>query len=284
MNIIDYTDGMKVTPPCIIRGMPNEVYHAADALSKSALDLFDRSPAHLAFAEPFKTSRAMVIGTAIHTALLEPERFKDEYVLLTEVTDRRSSVYKEAIKHHAEENVLTGTEAANVHGMTETAKANPDFAAYTSKPHHVELSFFGVCKETGTSIKCRFDLLTEDGHALDVKKTRDSRYDDFSRSIMNYRYHVQHAFYSYVYECVTGEPLKSFVFFAIEENSPHTNVIYRLCHESITVGKELAMRGIKDYAACDNPAASIWGGEQVISLPEWYLNQYAQDEIYMGEE
>lgn len=284
MEVLDYYDGMEIPATCIIRGMPNDAYHSCKSISKSGLDLFDRSPAHLHFAEPFKSSRAMVIGTAIHTALLEPERFEKEYLLLESVTDRRSAVYKDAIKHTPEENVLVSTEAKNVKSMVETAQANADFQEYARQGYDVELSFFGICSETGVPVRCRFDMITHDGRALDLKKTRDARYDDFSRSIMNYRYHVQHAFYSHVYECVTGQQLKSFAFFAVEENSPHTNAIYQLCDESVSIGKQLMLENLNAYASCENPSDSIWTPKTIISLPVWYLNQFAQDSITMSEE
>lgn len=37
MQIIDYTEGMKITPPMIVRGMPNEVYHGMEGASSSYL-------------------------------------------------------------------------------------------------------------------------------------------------------------------------------------------------------------------------------------------------------
>lgn len=37
MQIIDYTEGMKITAPMIVRGMPNEVYHGMEGISSSYL-------------------------------------------------------------------------------------------------------------------------------------------------------------------------------------------------------------------------------------------------------
>lgn len=37
MEIIDYTEGMKITAPMIVRGMPNEVYHSMEGVSSSYL-------------------------------------------------------------------------------------------------------------------------------------------------------------------------------------------------------------------------------------------------------
>jgi len=280
MQIIDYTEGMEIPKNCIVRGMPNAVYHSTEHISKSQLDLFDRSPAHLACAGPIEPTRAMEIGTAIHTAILEPERFKEEYILLTDAKDRRSALYRDASKVHGTERVLVSTECEKVEGMRITAHAYHEYTDnYLNKPHEIELSYFGICSETGVPIKCRFDLITECGHALDLKKTQDVRLDALGRAILNYRYHVQWAFYSHVYECVTGEPLKSFNFFFTEENAPHSCQIARLCEETKQLGTAETLENLEAYASNPNATDGTWRAPEVISLPVWYLNQNATEEI-----
>ena len=71
----------------ITTDLSNRDYHAHPAISKSGLDLISRSPAHYRYRAPKEPSRAMEIGTAIHTALLEPDRYAAEYVI-----DRKSVV------------------------------------------------------------------------------------------------------------------------------------------------------------------------------------------------
>src|SRR5690606_39465824 len=67
----------------ITTSMSNEEYHSLpDSISKSGLDLIARSPAHYRYAERREPTRAMVIGTAIHAAILEPDVFATEYLLL----------------------------------------------------------------------------------------------------------------------------------------------------------------------------------------------------------
>lgn len=170
MNIQHYKPGMKITAPMMVIGMPNDIYHAHDSASKSALDLVARSPAHYKYAPPRETTRQMEIGTAIHTALLEPDKFASEYVLLRDVTDRRSSEYKAAIKEHPSERVLTGSEADKVAGMQESVYANPDASSLLSQPGYRELSVFAADPETGVMVRARFDILTHDGQAVDLKK------------------------------------------------------------------------------------------------------------------
>lgn len=261
---------------CFVTGMPNEAYHSYDGISKSGLDLVNISPAHYVFAEPRKSTRAMEIGTAIHAAILEPELFKRDYVLLKEVTDRRSSEYKQAVKATGSgELVLTGKEADHVTGMHMTAHANPDYAALRSEPHFTELSAFVECPETGVLLRCRFDFITAaSGVSVDVKKTQDARYESFQKSIANYRYYVQDAFYSYVYELIAGEPLQEFYFLAVEENAPNTAKMYKLDDEAKLIGKREFMADLEAYAEADK--TGNWQHydttTEMISLPSWKID------------
>lgn len=257
--------------------LSNEEYHAADGISKSGLDLILRSPAHYRFSEKREATRAMEIGTALHCAILEPERFAADYMLLREVTDRRASAYKEACKVWSAERVLTGTEADRVAGMQESARSNQHLAGYLSAPGRYELSVFATDPETGVLVKCRFDKLLEDGQAVDLKKTQDIR--EFAKSVANYGYHMQAAFYMDVYEWATGCKLQGFVFAAVEELLPHASAPFVLDEEALDIGRMLYRKALNEYADC--LSADEWPGiacePQTIQLPSWYINQFENE-------
>lgn len=223
----------------LISGMPNDVYHnVPDSISKSGLDLINRSPAHYFYAQKKEPTRAMQLGTALHTAILEPDVFSRHYMLLREVSDRRSSIYKEAVKTHGADNVLTGPEADAVAGMQESVYANDKARRLIQGCEHKEISVFATCPATGLNIRCRFDGLSLEGnYAIDLKTTRDARPDEFSKSIYNYRYHVQDAFYRYVFLCATGIELGRFEFIAVENEIPHATMIYQLDDISRAIGE-----------------------------------------------
>lgn len=280
MKIISFAD---LTPElaragCFVTDMPNEAYHAYAGISKSGLDLIDRSPAHYAYAPPHEPSRAMVIGSAIHAAILEPELFAEKYMLLRDVTDRRSSVYKQAIKAHPADLVITGKEADLVAGMQESALFNPAINELLALHGLSEVTAFVLCPDTGVLLRSRFDYLTETGVIVDLKKTQDIRYDQFARSVGRYRYHVQDALYSCVYSLLTGD-VPRFVFACIEEQSPHASKLYELDDEAKMIGLRLARRNIATYAQC--VADGHWpfpdGSLELMSLPGWCL----EEEDYM---
>lgn len=271
LTTMQYEDGMTINAPCLIVGMPNDVYHGTPAISKSGLDKIERSPAHYQFAANREPTRAMAIGSAIHAAVLEPELFASEYLLLRDVTDRRSSEYKQAIKAHDAEFVLTGSEAIKVQGMQDAVYSNPAAAALFEGQGWNELSVFAHDPETGALCKCRFDRLTSDFVAVDLKKTQDAKERAFSRTIANYRYHVQAAFYTDVFNWATGIELNRFVFVAVEEEFPHYCKPWRVASDTYIKGTEEYRANLDTYAGC--MASDEWpmpdGSEEFIFLPEW---------------
>lgn len=286
IDVIDYTQHEGELPAtCAVINMPNEVYHSHPALSKSQLDVIDRSMAHFVYAPQREATRAMEIGTAIHTAILEPERYNSEYMLLPSCKDRRAAEYKAAVKEYGSELVLVGKEADKVSGMKQSAYLNQEFKALMSRPGWSEISFFANHPNIGEPIKCRFDRLTGSGIAIDVKKTQDVRYDKFQRTVAQYRYHVQDAFYSFVYELVAGQPLKEFKFFTIEEESPHANKLYSLDDEAKAVGFREAERNIKTYIDFDASSGELPEGliqhSELMSLPVWALDEEADAEYQL---
>lgn len=258
-----------------VTGMPSADYHAYPAASKSGLDLIDRSPAHYRYREPREATRAMEIGTAIHTALLEPDRFAAEYVLLRNISDRRASEYKQATKEHPSECVLVSHEADHVAGMQESVYANERAADVLRLTGYRELSAFATDPDTGELIKCRFDILTDSGIAVDLKKTRDARPEKFSRSVYDYRYHVQDAFYRHVYRTITGQELAEFLILAVEENMPHISQVYRLDDEAVAEGERQWRRNLAEYSEAKK--SGNWRGyvieSELLSLPTWVMNQ-----------
>jgi hypothetical protein len=259
--------------------LTNEQYHAADGISKSGLDLILRSPAHYRYAPKRESTRAMEIGTALHCAILEPERFATDYMLLREVTDRRASAYKDACKVWSAERVLTGTEADKVAGMQESARCNPHLAEYLSAPGRYELSVFAIDPETGVLVKCRFDKMLDCGTGFDLKKTQDIR--DFGKSVANYGYHMQESFYRDVYKWFTGEELRGFAFGAVEEQMPHASAPFVLDEEALDIGRMLYRKALNEYADClhKDEWPGIAGEPQVVQLPSWYLSQFESNEL-----
>lgn len=281
MKLINYED---LTPElarqgCFVTGMPNAAYHSYEGISKTGLDLVHRSPAHYRYGAKREATRAMHMGTAIHTALLEPDRFEMEYLLLRDVKDRRASEYKQAIKVHDPENVLVSTEADKVAGMQESVFAQEDAANLLRSGGFFEVSAFVEDPDTGILLRCRYDVINAFHEATDLKKTRNASPEEFAKSVYNYRYHVQDAMYSDIYRLITGNDLDAFKFVAVEEDAPHCAMVYELDEESRQIGYQEYRRDLELYAECE--MSGNWPGYpepvQTISLPAWAINRFEDD-------
>jgi hypothetical protein len=284
IDVIDYTQHEgKLPETCAVINMPNEVYHNHPSISKSGIDLINRSIAHYEYRTPFESTRHMEIGTAIHAALFEHERYKRDYIILPNVKARTASEYKQAVKAAGtSETVLIGHESDKVNGMYQSVSLNSEAMEFLSSGYP-ELSVFAKCPTTGLSLRCRFDFLSKGGQAVDLKKTQDVRYEKFQRSIGSYRYHVQDAFYTYV-AALAGINVSSFHFLAVEEQPPHANKIYTLDDEAKAVGEREFKRDLEAYAAFKQsggiPAGLVQDSE-LMSLPVWALDEEADAEYQL---
>lgn len=258
-------------PDGFVFGMPESRYHAEPSISKSGLDLVAKSPAHYKHAPPREPTPAMKIGTAIHRAVLEPGRFDMEYEIV-DAKDRRQKAYKDAVQEHGDDNVLLGHEAKHVLAVRRAVHDHPQAGFTVRADGHRELSAFVDDPVTGVRVRCRYDLLSE-GWALDLKKSRDVFPHGFSRSVGAYRYHVQVALYSDIYEWLTGERLETFWLLAVEDQPPHTPVLYQLDDEAIELGRRHYRRDLNTYAEC--LASGQWPKfepeHSYLSLPGWLL-------------
>ncbi len=271
---------MKITPyldwdgtyPALISNMPNADYHLHDSISNSGLSLVARSPAHYFHAPKPSSMRAMEIGTAFHTALLEPDRYAAEYVVVTGCDDRRVSAYKDAAKIYGGHKALTESEGSSVTVMAESIRSNKAANSLMTRKGYAELSAFVRDPETGVLMRCRFDWLTDGGVCIDLKKTQDCREHAFSRSLHNYRYHVQAAMYSHIYELLFGQPLQAFKLLAVEEDPPCANVLYDIDPLALQHGHTLYRQALESYAkSLENNSWESYSGTGVVTLPEFVL-------------
>ncbi len=254
--------------------LSNEQYHSSEGISNSGLTLIDRSPSHFK-ASRSEPTRAMEIGTAIHCAILEPEIYQRDYRVI-DCESRASAIYKAACKERDSSLVLTQSEGDKVSGMHDSFYAYGPARGFMDMPGHNELSVYAKDPETGVLVKCRFDRLLDCGIAVDLKKTQDARPEAFTRSIDNYRYYVQAAFYMDVYKWATGEDLQSFNFAAIEEAAPHGCRVYPIDALSIEFGRMAYRSALNTYADC--LAADKWPGYteevQEIGISNWLVSKF----------
>ena len=225
----------------------NEQYHSNKRyLSSSGAKLIHKkSVYHFLNQLPFN-SASMQLGTLIHTAVLEPHKFDDDYYVMPK-TDGRTTAGKAAKAEHlilAGSKELIDTDTLYIKDkIVENFKANADAVKYTKGI--IEGSFYGELE--GVLVKVRPDCYNkEEGFISDPKSCQDNSPRAFTRDVYKYGYHLQAAFYS----DMLGVDPKNFIFIAIETKHPFSVECYSLSEEMIDKGRtdnSDALRQWKNY-------------------------------------
>jgi len=210
----------KIKEPGIYK-LSNEEYHEQEALNKSGLVQLAKSAAH--FFEWYNApneepTNAMVIGTATHTAILEPDKY-DQSIIIAPQVDKRTKAGKAEWKTFEKKAkgkiILTQDEANAIEGMRNSIFNN--ITAYDYLLEGIpEQSVFFEDPVHNFLCKVRPDWCTNFKEVVDIKTCLDAGYDAFSRAIANYKYHWQALFYLNGLTAVTGVEHTKFIFLADE--------------------------------------------------------------------
>lgn len=248
--------------------VPDAVYHARvkGIASKSVLDLVRRSPARykawLEGAERNSTP-ALHLGKAAHMAQLEPAPFERRYVIAPDFGDLRATpgrttkeqgkANKQAraawIAEHAGAMVLDCKDGATTLGMVRAIAAHPTASAMLldGRP---EVTLKWRDAATGLICKARPDYWLADlAIAIDMKSTTDARAPAFSRTIEDYGYHRQEAFYREGFAAL-GQPLDHFLFLPVEKESPFDLAAWELDAEDVAAGAAEVLEDLYSLADC----------------------------------
>lgn len=257
--------------------LTNSEYHAHPAVSKSHLDKVAKSPAHYwaHYLDPERVppepTAAMMLGTALHTAVLEPHLWGEQYATAPEGIDRRTKVGKEAWAAFEAEaqgkTVLTGEDAQRIQRMAAAVHQHPASSFLLELPGTREASYFWTDEETGLECKCRPDWHSQDRRIIvDVKTTKDASPREFARSVAAFRYHVQANWYQRPFQ-----EAEQFLFIAVESQAPHLVAVYAATPGMVAAGGRTADRDLRLLAACR--ASDRWPGYseeiQPLDLPTW---------------
>ena len=257
--------------------LSQQEYRLLDAIGKSDLDLIAKSPAHFKCAVREETA-AMALGSAVHCAVLEPTRFATDYVVAPEC-DKRTKAGKEQWAEFEAANagkIVLGMEDGMLcHYLAQSVLSHGHgLAAQLLVGAMPEVSALWSDAEFNVRCRARFDALTPGGWIIDLKTTTDASPRGFSKSVANFRYHVQAAWYLDGYQIATGGDLPvGFLFIAVEKTPPYAVALYELDAESVDHGRMVARRDLARYANARD--LDHWGGYQegiqTLSLPRWAM-------------
>ena len=224
----------------ILENLSNEEYHAdRDHVSKSWLDHLKRSPAHLKeyLDHGGESTKAMEFGSLFHTYVLEPETFHKKYERKPDLdlrTKQGKELFAEFEKINQGKKFISGDDLATIKAMRESILCHREASRLVKANGKNELSIFSEI--FGVKVKARFDKLIDDKIIVDLKTTEDASIIEFGKSVWNYRYHVQAAFYQDVAESV-GLKIEKFYFVAIEKKAPYCVAVYEIDEDAVNIGR-----------------------------------------------
>lgn len=258
--------------PGIYENIPNEAYHSGPGISKSGLwKIHTSTPAHFKFAER-KESKVFDFGEAAHLAILQPEDF--ETMVYRGPDDRRGNRWKDAQEFCEIEGklLLTSGDFDAVLAIRDAVHADAWInSIVTGGERQIEASGYWTDPETGVICRCRPDLYRRDlGVIIDVKSTASAAPAHFAKSVVNYGYHAQEAFYTDGWRAL-GNTVDAFVFIAFEKDSPYAKAVYELPPSIVQEGREIIRKTMPVFDHCQKTGdwPGYADGVQELSFPRW---------------
>jgi PDDEXK-like domain of unknown function (DUF3799) len=260
----------------IYKNLPADSYFAEDRINCSGLKLIARTPAHFKYYKEHLHEKpptpSMILGTAVHCAVLEPDTFKARYTVGPQC-DKRTKEGK-AIWANLEADkkiILSASDYEAVEGMSQSvlihetaskllAAGDPEVTVYTD----IE----------GIPAKARLDWY-RNGIILDLKTTQAADPESFSRSCANFGYSLQAAFYM---DCCAAAGLEAhtLIFITVESSAPYLVSCYEFDELSLDYGRDHYRTALNKYRECLalNEFPGFPTDIQTISLPAWTLKNY----------
>jgi exodeoxyribonuclease VIII len=259
----------------------DDVYHYGIGIAKGRLDKFRKSPLKYLHAhvnpqledvpDPFK------IGEMVHRAVLEPGALMNKYVSDETIYKASGSRLK---KDYKEAKAAIESSGKYVINYEDFSMANTMIQKVFSheklqnilKKGQAEKCIYARDPETGLIIRCKPDyMFVSDGINFDLKTTKDASMEEFSKSIWNYRYHAQAAYYNLVCTLATGIDFKYFIFGCLEKEEPYDIALYYIDDGALDKGETEIRQDLNNYANAieTNNFPGYSRDIEAISLPYW---------------
>jgi hypothetical protein len=263
--------------------VPFAEYMALPALSISRLKEIGRSPQHYLHRLTVpKESAALRLGTAAHTAVLEPERFERQFAVWERRSEKtgnlcpRNGQYWDAfLAENPGKTIITADEHALAVAIQRAVRAHPVASRYLeSGDPEVSLTW---TREDGRPCRARIDWLTTiDGLPLIVglKTSRDCRHMPFGAQAAKLGYHMQWAWYYDGFGAIKpAEP--KVVEIVVESDAPHAVAVYSIPNDILLQGRDDYELLLAKLNECE--ATGEFPGpnevEEPLTLPTWIYQQ-----------
>jgi len=258
----------------------NENYHASTGISCSGLKLIKKSPLHYwhHYLNPNKPvekdNKNLIIGSALHTLVLEPKLFNDRFITVPKI-DKRTLKGKEEWKIYenakGRRSILLEEDFEKIYNMASSIQKAPTIDKLI-KGAQYEKSLYWRDEETKALTKARPDIL-HSSLVCDIKTTEDASYHAFQHSILKYGYYMQCAIIQDGCKAILDKTITDFLFIVVEKEPPFATAIYILGEESIEKGREEYKSLLKIYSECTSKNEWPSYKPELINLPEYIFRK-----------
>mgnify|MGYP003131574195 CR=1 FL=1 len=266
--------------------LSNAEYHALDYVSKSHLDLVDKSPFHYwdRYINPDRVipepTKQMIIGSAFHSLVLEPDVFETEFIVEAVDAPKRPTATQRNAKKPSNQTldaiafwesfdnkakgktILSFEDIERLTIMKQRIVEHPAASTILNLSGVAEQSYQWKDEKTGELCKSRPDFHTDDGTLIvDLKTTSDASELGFQKSVHNFRYHVQAGFY-----LRSIKEAQQFVFIAVETKPPYLVAVYNASTDMINAGNRVADKNLETLANCRKSGKWLGYSEEITTL------------------
>lgn len=276
---------MSVASEEIIEGawdVDNETYHAdTSCVSSSSLKEFlDWVPTYhqryvLGTMPRKEPSEAMTLGSAIHCAILEPEKYPDQYCTAP-VCDRRTKGGKETWEGFVADNkgktVLSADQQETVAGCVEAFQLHKIAGELDLSDGWIERGFRWLDR-SGAWCKCKPDYIRKDGLIVDLKTVSSLNEKKLMAQAAELRYHMQAAMYLDGIQSLCSNSIGPFYHVCLLTAPPYGVVAYELGADSLNMGRELYQSGLRRLVDCR--LSGDWSDPKERDVNKWNIPRWA---------
>lgn len=227
---------------------------------------------------PRKPSESMDFGSAVHIAIFEHNRFDDAVTIAPEC-DRRTKAGKEEynafIESAAGKIILTLEQLDSCYYIIEACQGHPLLRDYLSmEGGKSEVSGFYSYRDVNLKFRTDF-MIPSHKIILDLKTTKAGHDRAFQRSVFDFCYHSQAAFYLLGMQEITGETWADFLWIALESSPPHKIYVYEPETSWLAHGMKLIDEGLDIYKEClkNNRYPGVAPEIRTLEIPRWLGEQ-----------
>lgn len=246
-------------------------YFAAEGVNWSTLKWMRDSPRAYRYAcdNPRPDSLPLMIGRAVHSAVLTPEAFDAEFVEWS--GDRRGKDWLQFRDENAGRTILKTDEMEIIRGISAAVLSDP-FAASLLADGDAEHPIFWTDPATGLKCKARADIVDRSRLLLlDLKTTRSVEPRRFGQECARLGYHLQMAHYAAGCLHGLGWAPQSHVLIAVEKDPPHDVGVFEIAADHRELAFDEVASLLERVRECRE--ANRWPGRfesvQLLQLPAY---------------